>query len=196
MMPSEVPTPQPSMRPTFTGETYPPTQDPTTMPSEVPTPQPSMRPTFTGETYPPTLEPSQQSTQKPSPEPSMRPTVSGETYPPTEKHTSSPSSTTPSIFPSGLPSSEPSISPTSSPAASVTTDAYVVYGYGSRCEKAGRLAPFERRLFSPNIQAIEGKAKEEQQQRELNHIVISTPYDCWMYCTIYDTSSVPSYFNW
>lgn len=58
---------------------------PTAAPSHQPTPHPSQRPTFNGETYRPTIKPTQGPTLKPSPVPSMRPTFIGETYSPTER---------------------------------------------------------------------------------------------------------------
>lgn len=60
------------------------------------------------------------------------------------------------------------------------------FGVGQRCLEAGRLAPFttdRRRLDT---------------RRQLQPAVIQSPYDCWVYCSNYDSesSTPPFYFNW
>ena len=133
VQPSPSPTAQPvTSRPTVPGETYEPTNAPTSAPTPRPTPAPSPqptpspatpRPTVPGETYEPTKPPTPVPSPMPSPAPTpvptnrpspsptnppvtSRPTVPGETYEPTNAPTPVPSPR-PSPVPTPVPTMQP-----------------------------------------------------------------------------------------
>ncbi len=77
--------------------------------------------------------------------------------------------------------------PTPAPSVNPATP-FVPYGLGQRCLQAGRLAPFgvDRRMSAEAQVAGEADSRDNihEERRRLGPEVISTPSDCWDYCSL------------
>ena len=89
--------------------------------------------------------------------------------------------------------------PTPAPSVNPATP-FVPYGLGQRCLQAGRLAPFgvDRRMSAESqvVGEADSRDKIHEERRRLGPEVISTPSDCWDYCSLNGGEPVQFFFNW
>jgi hypothetical protein len=96
------------------------------------------------------------------------------------------------------------LSPTTS-GSNGTDVGFELVGVGERCLEAGRLAPFTdgRRRSSrrelagwPLASSASRRPRDDNEQRLLQPAVIENPFDCYVYCSNFDDTPPPFYFNW
>lgn len=89
--------------------------------------------------------------------------------------------------------------PTPAPSVNPATP-FVPFGLGQRCLEAGRLAPFEDRRLSayPDVKIQRNTISDKHvERRGLGAaVVISTPSDCYTYCSLNGGEPTPFFFNW